>query len=220
MLSHSDIKQRRVATTNIVEEVLTKKPFTRSLTQLLLSDSEENPLKSSTWFDLAKLARECLKSLTSEDLKQIYALAQATLEAQGALETYENRYTNISQPGLDGELSKIMLRYRKEGYPHRVASPAAEPELVEEEVKLPSEEPSRKNSFVEAVEQVEREIQQAIDRSHREPTPKKDSSIHQIEASHQKSEAAAEASPHHSVRFDQSQRHSEEKLRQSRIQFH
>lgn len=132
MLQHTDAKQRKQATTVLVEEVLCKRPFIRALTLLLLNDSEDNSLRSSGWFDLAKLARECLKGLTSEDLRQIYILSQSSAEAQGALEGYENRYTNITLSGLEGELSKIMLRYKKEGYPHRLPSPAALPEIVEE----------------------------------------------------------------------------------------
>ena len=69
MLQHSDVKQKKLTTTLIVEEVLCKRPYTRALTLLLLNDSDHNPLRSSGWFDLARLARECLKGLTSEDLR-------------------------------------------------------------------------------------------------------------------------------------------------------
>jgi len=69
VLQHSDVKQRKLTTTVLVEEVLCKRPYTRALTLLLLNDSDSNPLRSSGWFDLAKLARECLKGLTSEDFR-------------------------------------------------------------------------------------------------------------------------------------------------------
>jgi len=102
---------------------MSKRPFARGLTMILLNETEH--LRTSGWFDLTKLARECLKSLTSEDLRQTYYLGSGIIFSQEVMNNNENTYCNISAPGLEGELSKIMLRYKKEGNPHRVASPAA-----------------------------------------------------------------------------------------------
>jgi hypothetical protein len=60
-----DSKVKRAFITGIIEEVLTKKPYNKHLVLNLI----EGNFKSSQ--DLPKLARECLKSLTSEDLMQL-----------------------------------------------------------------------------------------------------------------------------------------------------
>jgi len=52
---------------HVIEEVLTKKPYNRHLTLQLLEG--KNFLEQKA--DIAKLARECLKSLTSEDLMHL-----------------------------------------------------------------------------------------------------------------------------------------------------
>lgn len=118
-----DAKVKKQFSVGLVEEVMTKRPFNRFLTLMLLTETEF--LRTCGWFDLPKLARECLKTLTSEDLRQTYNLDQHDRYKPTMMNTFENVYCNISAPGLEGELSKIMLRYKKEGYPHRVASPAA-----------------------------------------------------------------------------------------------
>lgn len=50
---------------SLVEEILTKRPYVKHLTLALF----EGALPKS--LDSAKLARECLKSLTAEDLIQL-----------------------------------------------------------------------------------------------------------------------------------------------------
>jgi hypothetical protein len=127
VLKLGDPKAKRSVTVALVEEILTKRPFSRVLALLLLNSNEANPLRAAQWFDLARLARECLKSLTSEDLRQMHLLASVDPEAQVALDGYENAYSNIQAAGLEGELSKIMLRYRREGYPHIIVPSEAQP---------------------------------------------------------------------------------------------
>jgi len=57
---------RRSFSVAIIEETLTKKPYVKTLTQLLLED------KLTKTHDQQKIARECLKNLTSEDFVQLY----------------------------------------------------------------------------------------------------------------------------------------------------
>lgn len=70
-----DVKVRRSFSVSLVEDTLTRRPFNKHLLIQLLD--EQKPLRDSegagSWFDLAKLARECLKSFTSEDLRMIYS---------------------------------------------------------------------------------------------------------------------------------------------------
>ena len=58
-----DLKAKKSLITAIFEETFTKKPFVKHLALALLESELPVPL-----FDTAKLARECLKNLTSEDL--------------------------------------------------------------------------------------------------------------------------------------------------------
>ncbi len=84
-----DLKYKRSVYVTFFEEILAKKPFTKQLTFLLLSGGLQFTQLSQQQ-DSAKVARECLKALSSEDLKQLY-LSEAKTMA-----TYEARYTNIS----------------------------------------------------------------------------------------------------------------------------
>lgn len=127
--SIKDVKWKRSVTISVVEELLTKRPYTKCFTELLFNASP--CLKSSEedqqWYDLAKLARECLKHLTAEDLRQLYV--------SKTLVPHEETYVNIYAEGVNGELSKIMMRYKNEGCP-RVASPSAAPadELILQQI--------------------------------------------------------------------------------------
>jgi hypothetical protein len=58
-----DVKLRRSFSVSIVEEILAKRPFAKTLVILLVQG------KVSEWFDRVKLARECLKHVTGEDLR-------------------------------------------------------------------------------------------------------------------------------------------------------
>lgn len=62
-----DLKLRRIFSLALVEDVLTKRPFSKVLALTLLNINSD--LRQGQWFDLAKLARECLKSLTGEDFR-------------------------------------------------------------------------------------------------------------------------------------------------------
>lgn len=106
-----DPKLRRVTSIALVEDVLTKRPYSKVLALTLLNPSSE--LRTGdTWFDLAKLARECLKSLTGEDFKQIY------ISHREVMRDFEGYYTEIAGPSaLENELAKIVMRYGKEGKP-------------------------------------------------------------------------------------------------------
>jgi hypothetical protein len=63
-----DAKARRAYQTTIVDEILTKHPFTKLLTTVMLQDTFTEFFKFASEAELSKLARECLKNLTSEDL--------------------------------------------------------------------------------------------------------------------------------------------------------
>ena len=93
-------------TAGVLEEVFTKKPYARHLVLILL----EGGLIGNN-LDLSKLARECLKNLTSEDFMH---LAQTQRQQ---MEEYENRYDNLHGNKLENELAKIMKRYANEGRP-------------------------------------------------------------------------------------------------------
>ena len=69
MQSIDDLKLRRLYSLSLVEDVLTKRPFSKVLALTLLNLSSDLNTQGSQWFDLAKLARECLKSLTGEDFR-------------------------------------------------------------------------------------------------------------------------------------------------------
>ena len=68
--SISDAKLRRSFTSGLVEDILVKRPYTKVLSLELLDNSAQ--LLRGDEIDLARLARECLKNLSSEDLKQIH----------------------------------------------------------------------------------------------------------------------------------------------------
>jgi hypothetical protein len=81
-----DHKFRKTLSISIVEEVFTKKPYGKHLAIMMLSRPEMNGNLMSRGFDLAKCARECLKNLTSEELKQL-----AILDPEG-MPLYEKRF--------------------------------------------------------------------------------------------------------------------------------
>jgi len=100
-----DAKTRKSLAIGVVEEVLTKKPFNRHMVSVLIENAE----RFQAGADLAKLARELLKSLTSEDLMQ---LANADAETMAE---YERRFQNVQGEGFENEIAKIMARYAKDG---------------------------------------------------------------------------------------------------------
>ena len=102
ILEIQDAKCQKNLFTAIFEETFSKKPYAKHLTLALL----ENELPT-TVFDTAKLARECLKNLTSEDLVQLHIAANMSV--------FEERYTNIEGTAVENELAKIVLRYVNEG---------------------------------------------------------------------------------------------------------
>jgi hypothetical protein len=60
-----DAVQKRQYISNIIEECLTRRPYSKHLVCVLI----ESTLKSEK--DLPRLAKECLKNVTSEDLMQL-----------------------------------------------------------------------------------------------------------------------------------------------------
>jgi hypothetical protein len=77
-----DAKVKKSFITGIIDEVFTKKPYNKHLVLNLI----EGSLKSAQ--DLPKLARECLKSLTSEDLMQLAIYDSQTMA------DYERKFTD------------------------------------------------------------------------------------------------------------------------------
>lgn len=63
-----DPRQRRQYQAVIVEETLTKRPYLRVLTVLVL-DGPKDCLRD---VDLLRVSKECLKGLTGEDLRLIH----------------------------------------------------------------------------------------------------------------------------------------------------
>lgn len=91
--------------TSIIDETLTRRPYVKHLATFLLNG---NYLQT---VDGAKLARESLKNLTSEDFMQLYHMEGAQMAE------YERLYPNIQGAQLENELAKITLRYQNEGRP-------------------------------------------------------------------------------------------------------
>lgn len=100
-----DVKSKKAFSTTIVEGIFTHRPYAKDLVLVML---ENGPVKD---IDFAKLARECLKNLTGEDLYHIYQM-----DNEGMAE-YERKYTNIAGNNYENEMSKIILRYKNEGKP-------------------------------------------------------------------------------------------------------
>jgi hypothetical protein len=109
--SIDDLKLRRLFSLSLVEDVLTKRPFSKVLALTLLNLTSDLRTQGSQWFDLAKLARECLKSLTGEDFRQLY------IRHREVMHEFEEFYTDINGSAVDNELAKIVMRYGKEGKP-------------------------------------------------------------------------------------------------------
>ena len=61
--------------------------------------------------DFAKITRECLKSLTGEDLFHLYYFYSDEIT------DFEKKYNNISGITFENEMAKILLRIRNEGKP-------------------------------------------------------------------------------------------------------
>jgi hypothetical protein len=100
----------------IVEEVLTRRPYAKHFAINLLDDPQPR-----SGFDLLFIARECMKQVTSEDLWMIY-IQDSVLTQLNHMRFFENQYpsTLVSKdlkPNLQGELAKIVMRYSNEAKP-------------------------------------------------------------------------------------------------------
>lgn len=100
-----DAKVKKALYTQIVETILTQRPYAQDLVLVLAE------LKSVRDMDFAKLARECLKNLTGEDLYNLYVFYGEQLNE------YERIYTNIAGNNFENEMAKLLTRYRNEGKP-------------------------------------------------------------------------------------------------------
>ena len=105
----ADPKLRRSLSLALVEDILVKRPFTKVLAMELLNIT--SVVREQSEFDLARLARECLKNLAGEDLRQLYS------EHDGVMAEFEGQYNEVQGSSLENELAKIMSRYAKEGKP-------------------------------------------------------------------------------------------------------
>ena len=108
IVNTEDAKNRKFYITSILESVLVQRPFTKHLVLALF----ENAITED--IDTAKLARECLKNLTSEDLSQLFHFAYQDMFQ------YEKTYSNIYGENKEHELAKILLRFGNEGKPEYV----------------------------------------------------------------------------------------------------
>ena len=104
-----DAKTRKTYSIGIFEETLTKQPYAEHVTMALLENAVPKEI-----FDLVKIARECLKNITSEDLWEMYKINGE------AMAEYERRYNNINGVNVENELAKIMMRYANEGRPEQL----------------------------------------------------------------------------------------------------
>lgn len=105
-VSHiEDAKTKKAFVQGVIEESLTKRPYNKHLV-ITLADGQLSGVSDS---ELAKIARECLKTLTSEDLMHL-----ADKDGQNMVE-YERRYQGLQSSDLDNEIAKIMARYGNEG---------------------------------------------------------------------------------------------------------
>ena len=111
-----DAKIKKHFWTQIVEEVLTRRPYAKHLAMHLLDD----PMPKNG-LDLLFIARECMKQVTSEDLWMIY-LQDSVLTQLNHMRFFEDQYPSSLvgkelQPNLQGELAKIVMRYSNEAKP-------------------------------------------------------------------------------------------------------
>ena len=102
----------------LVEDILVKRPFAKVFAMLLLNITSVLREPEEPSFDLARLARECLKHLASEDLRAL------NFDHKEVMPDFETMYTDIQGNQIDNELAKIMLRYAKEGKTQVQASAA------------------------------------------------------------------------------------------------
>lgn len=63
-----DPKQAKLFVKEIIEDILTKRPFSKHSTLLLLDTNQFPTIQQG---EIAKLARECFKNLTSEDFMHL-----------------------------------------------------------------------------------------------------------------------------------------------------
>ena len=104
ILDIEDTKLRVSFTTAIIDECLTKRPYAKHLTLILLEGAVSN-----TNADLAKLARECLKNLSPEDFVHLHSFSGDSMS------DYERRYRDINGSKFENEVAKILQRYAVEG---------------------------------------------------------------------------------------------------------
>lgn len=99
----------------IVDESLTKRPYVRVVALTLLEDPSLN--ENGGKADFARVAKTCLKNLSSEDL-MILGNAQ-----RDKMTEFERRYHGVDLNGakLENELAKIVYRYAREGRPESLA---------------------------------------------------------------------------------------------------
>jgi hypothetical protein len=105
----ADPKVRNNALKQIVEECLSKRPYAKILVLVLLSDPDLNNNEGRA--DFAKVIRQCVKTLPSEDLVQLGSAQREKMTE------FERRYASVDLNGdkFENELAKIMNRYAKEG---------------------------------------------------------------------------------------------------------
>lgn len=122
IIEFQDIKQKRLFWHGVIEDILTRKPYVKHLALFLL----ETETKSAYEVEAIKLAKECIKGLTSEDLWQFHALEQAT--SIPPMQTFESKYPpsmiqgQLAGSKLDLELAKLIYRYITEAKPTEPAS--------------------------------------------------------------------------------------------------
>jgi hypothetical protein len=90
-------KTVRLYESGLIEDCLARRPYARQLALVLLEGSHPQQL------DSAKIARECLKNMSSEDFLQLF-------EAQ-VMEPYEKKYRNTQGNRYENEMAKIVERY-------------------------------------------------------------------------------------------------------------
>lgn len=110
MLEIPDMKNKKAYWNGIVEETLTKRPYAKYVAIMML---EAGVIPGSTEGDCVRLAKECFKNLSSEDLNQMKNIC--TLQTQ-TMQDFEVKYPASIAKGfgpsasqtLANELAKLM----------------------------------------------------------------------------------------------------------------
>jgi len=102
---------QRAFISEVLEDILTKRPYSQYLSFFLLKGDSFDALQ----LDLSKLTRHCLRTLSAEDLMQL-AHNPETREDMKILEARYSVY-DVEGTSIDSDLAKIIFRFVNEAKP-------------------------------------------------------------------------------------------------------